>query len=329
MEIGKARYGSGKKTHKIKDGDNIYRILPPMGKLAKQGRWNQYYKVEWGYKGSDGKNKPFQDVRVVNRQTKMVEVESAAHLRREALKKQKESIVTSLRADPTNQDLREQLKQVSESIKRYNLESKYYVNAVNTQGEIGLLKLGYRAFQALKSEIDRLLQQGVDPLSVDNGRFFNFYRSGRGLDTTYTVTVYKENVEVNGEVYQKDKVHKMDEAFISRLENEAFELSGMYPTVTAAQVEKMVKEGAPAVDQILGKANVSEDLSDDDSEEDSGSSSSTTTTQASSAPAVEEKKEASTPPVEQKQSSPAQPAQSQSDVGAMSDEEFLNFIEQQ
>ena len=50
MKIGKPKYGNGKKIFKIKDGDNVYRILPPLGKLADAGKWSVYQKVEWGYK---------------------------------------------------------------------------------------------------------------------------------------------------------------------------------------------------------------------------------------------------------------------------------------
>lgn len=267
MELGKANYGTGKKVFKIQDGDNMFRILPPMGKLARSGKWSQYYRVEWGYKNSAGKNRPFQDVRVVSYETKMVEVESAAHLRREALKTKSTELVAALRKDPTNSALKQQYRDTVEAIKLFNLDSKYYLNAIDLNGQIGLLKIGSRAFKALKVEIDKLRKQGVDPLSVDNGRFFNFNRSnatGNFQDTAYQVTVYQENVSVGGETYRKDKVHKLDESIISRLSDEAYELSGMYPSVTAAQVERMVKEGASAVDEILGSGNFRVEASEDD-----------------------------------------------------------------
>lgn len=258
MELGKAKYGSGKKVFKIQDGDNVFRILPPMGKLARSGKWNQYYRVEWGYKNSAGRNRPFQDVRVVNYETKMVEVESAAHLRREALKAKLAELVGSLRKDPNNSTLKQQYMDTKEAVKRFNLDSKYYMNVIDLNGQIGLLKVGSRAFKALRVEIDKLRKQGIDPLSVENGRFFNFNRSnatGNFQDTAYQVTPYKERVTVNGETYEKDKVHKLDESIISRLSDEAFELSGMYPEVTAAQVEAMVKGGPAAVDQVLGSGD--------------------------------------------------------------------------
>lgn len=268
MELGKAKYGSGKNVFKIQDGDNVYRILPPMGKLAKAGKWHQYYRVEWGFKNSAGRNRPFQDVRKVNFQNKMVEVESAAHLQREALIAQKTALVAKLRANPTDTALLNQVKEVTESIKRFNLDAKYYMNAIDLSGKIGLLKLGSRAFKALKAEIDKLRKTGVDPLSVENGRFFNFNRTndtGNFQDTAYQVTVYQENVQINGKTYREDKTHVLDQSIIDRLSDEAYELSGMYPEVTPAQVERMVKEGTPAVDAILGSGN-EQGQADDDGE---------------------------------------------------------------
>lgn len=289
MELGKAKYGSGKHVFKIVDGDNVFRILPPMGKLAKAGKWNQYYRVEWGFKTSQGRNRPFQDVRQVNFQTKMVEVESEAHLNRERLVAQKTELVAALRKNPTDTGLKQQVQEVTEDIKRYNLDAKYYMNAMDLTGKIGLLKLGSRAFKALKAEIETLRKSGVDPLSIDNGRFFNFRRTnetGNFQDTAYQVTVYKENVVKDGETFQKDKKQVIDQGIIDRLSDEAYELSGMYPEVTAAQVKRMVLEGSTAVDDILGSENQS--AASDDS--DDGASESTT--QAAPAAKVETKKEA-------------------------------------
>lgn len=286
MELGKAKYGSGKHVFKIQDGDNVFRIFPAMGKLAKSGKWNMYYRVEWGYKNSEGRNRPFQDVRKVNFKTQMVEVESAAHLRREALKARKTELVAILKADPKNAQALQEAKEVTEDIKRYNLDAKYYLNAIDLNGKIGLLKIGSRAFKALKAEIEKLRKQGVDPLSVEDGRFFNFNRSnesGNFQDTAYQVTVYKENVQVGNETYQKDKKHVIDQAIIDRLDDEAYELSGMYPEVTAAQVERMVNEGAPAVDEILGSGdNQAPDDEGEGQEESSGDQSTSTQSAATS-----------------------------------------------
>ena len=48
MKIGKASYsGNTKENFRIKDGDNIYRPLPPMGNLADAGKWSVYGAVSY------------------------------------------------------------------------------------------------------------------------------------------------------------------------------------------------------------------------------------------------------------------------------------------
>lgn len=259
MKLGKANYGTQKKIFKIEDGDNVYRILPPMGELAESGTWAKYYAVCWGYKNSQGKNKPFVDPSEKNRANGQMEQMSAALERRTQLeiqqKKMKEAGAT-----------KEQMEKMSEILQQFNIDKKYYVNAVDLKGQIGLLKIGYKAYKQLmgdknkgeKGLIDKLMDKGIDPISsLDNGRYFNIQRQGRGRDTQYTVSVYQENVEVNGQIYQQEKVSKIDQNIINRLEKEAFNLATLYPTPSLAEVSRIVKEGPTAVDAILGDSNQS------------------------------------------------------------------------
>jgi hypothetical protein len=92
MKLGKPKYEQSNKNYfAFKKDQNtfILRVLPPMGELADAGKWSVYHRVEFGYKTSDGKLKPFLSPRVVNFNG-MVEVESEAHKRREGLKAQAE-----------------------------------------------------------------------------------------------------------------------------------------------------------------------------------------------------------------------------------------------
>jgi len=267
MEVGKAKYGNKKNSFKVKDGDNVYRILPALGDLAKKGKWSMYYSVEWGYKDTQNRNKPFQNCRVVNRETKMVEVESAAHLYREKLKQDKEKVIELFKQGKAT---REQVQEFNDLCLRYNCENKHYLNVVDLNGRIGLLKIGHKAKLALDATIKALRQQGVDPLAIENGLYFNFHRSqpeNRSFrDIVVQVSVYKENVVVNGKVYEQNKTHTMDNAFISRLDDEAWELDKLYPAPTAEQVARMVKEGAVAVTQILGYNKVEEPVEENEEE---------------------------------------------------------------
>jgi hypothetical protein len=117
----------------------------------------------------------------------------------------------------------------------------------------------------------RLRQEGVDPLSVDNGRFFVFKRTGDGFDTQYSVSVYKQNIEVPGlGTVQKDLVHVLSADTISKLgtvdpqtgavtfDRDGHEITALYARPTAEQVARMVAEGPSAVQEILGR-NQAED----------------------------------------------------------------------
>ena len=307
MEIGNANYDKKSKTNigKIKDGDHIFRILPPLGTFAKDGKWFTYKAVEWGYKDTKGNNRPFQDVRKVNFKTKMVEVESAAHLKREQIAKQYDQALAMFKSGQLTKDDMEKVKSVKQ---QFNLEKKYYVNAINQKGELILQKIGYKAMKALEVEIKKLRDQGIDPLSVDNGRFFNIFRSGDGFDTSFSVSVVSENINVpDVGIVQKQIKHVLDESILKRLATEAKDLSEldkMYPIVTAAQVERIVTGGPAGVDEVLGvrEENGAQAVGDDGAEDEAPAQSA-----AASTPAPESKAEqkAETPAPEAKKEEPA------------------------
>jgi len=319
MKIGKVNdegKGSSKKRFKIVDGDNIYRILPPLGSLADQGRWSQYWSVVWGYKNSQGQKVPFSDCRKTNYRTKMVEIESAAYLKAEKLKaallSMKESEKRGEAVDP------KALKRMEDLVQEFNIDNKHYVNAVNLQGEIGLLKIGAKAKQLIEEERKKQIAKGVDPFSIDNGRYFNIFRSGRGFNTVYQVTIYKEQRQMeNGEIAEFAKVHKMDDAFISRLDSEAYDLGTLYMRPTVEQVEAIVNGADP--DEVLGINRGQTDNSRVETEE---------MEEEYVAPVVKEEAKVEIKPVVKAEApKPAKveekPAASGTSMASLSDEEFL------
>lgn len=276
MKIGKAKYGfTQKKYWKMKDGEVTFRILPPIGELADDGRWSMYYKVHYGYKNSKDKLRPFQSSLVKNNKTKMVEVPDAALERIEKLKAQLKTA-----QDEKNGPMVERLMKLVGPKGQFNLDSNHYMNVMDTQGNIGVLKLRHRAKQALDSEITALRKAGIDPLSVDNGRFFVFRREGSALDTTFKVSVLKEKLRVEGvgEV-ERDIVHKLDNETISRLGDEAVELHKLYKKPTSEEIQRIVTEGARAVDEILDAKTDSGDSGSDDGDDYDSDEETTSTTE--------------------------------------------------
>lgn len=336
MKIGKPKYGNSRKKReyfKLKDGESTFRILPPMGDLADKGIWSMYYAVHFGYKDSEGRLRPFVSPLVKNNKTKMIEVPDAAldHLNKmkaayEEAKRNGDSATVDRLArmvggkDSEGKYVRGQ----------YSLDKNHYMNVIDKHGNIGLLQVRYSAKKALDSEINALKEKGIDPLSIDDGRFFTFRRSGTGLDTSYKVSVAKESLQVEGVgTVERDIVHKLDDSIISRLKDEAVELDKLYKKPTAEEVARIVNEGPKAVDEILGSKSsnsdqeISKELAQEVSQEVSVSSGGSSNTLAKADPAVVQETKAVT------QEAPKAEAQAQTEaekIAQMSDEEFMKSL---
>lgn len=339
MKIGKAKFGfTQKKYFKLKDGESTFRILPPLGDLADEGRWSMFYKVHYGYKNTSGKLRVFQSSLVTNRKTKMVEVPDAADQRIKDLRAKLEEAKAS-----GNKAVVERLgKLVSGAKPMYNVDSNHYLNVIDTQGNIGVLKIRHRAKVALDVQIKKLREKGTDPLSVDNGRFFIFTRSGAGIDTSFAVEVKQEKLQVDGvgEV-SRETVHKLSDELISRLSAEAAELGKLFKALSAEDIERIVKSSdlltgqSPVIDELFDAkpdsatvADTSDEEYPDEEEETPAAAASATTATVSQPvavvePKVEVKEAKSTPKVE----SVAPATTTAQAMADMSEEDFLKFID--
>lgn len=268
--FGTNNYGGNftkRNRYKLKDGDNVYRILPAMGDLAGEGHWSAYYTVVFGFKTSDGKHRPFQSPEVYNRKTKEIDVQCDATNLINKLKGQLKDA-----KDAGNKELAGQLAKLVGDypiMGVYSLNRDHYMNVVDRQGNVGQLELGHKAKLALQAEIDRIIkEEKFDPLSPDNGRFFNIRRTGKGLDTGHQVTVVQEIIDHGGKKAKVDLVHVVDDALLARLlvqkngkwvYKEAANLHALYPFPTAEEVALIVKTAdiltgkSAGVDQVLGK----------------------------------------------------------------------------
>jgi hypothetical protein len=274
IRIGKARFGGNnfqRKYFKLKDGEQAYRILPPLGGLADSGRWSMFYNVHYGYKTTDGKQKPFLSPEVRNRTSKAIEVQDAAKERIETLKIKWEEAKKS-----GNEAVFKKLNDLVGPTGMYNLDNNHYMNVVDAQGNVGVLKLRHKAKLALETEIKKLNAKNIDPLGVEDGRYFVFTRSGMGRDTTFSVSVLKEKLNVAGvgEV-ERDVIHKLDDDLIKRLAAEAGELDKLFKRLTAEEVKKVVETSdlmtgvSPYMDELFRKANPNQTPVEEPSDEDS------------------------------------------------------------
>lgn len=355
MQVGEPRYDNERKSKNyfnLEKGDNVFRILPPLGNLAQAGHWSKYWSIHWGYKDTKGKNRPFQSPEIKNHNTKMIEVVDAAKVRVDAMSARRDQLSRELKAAVDSRNvaetkrLNDELNQLKELLKQYRLEKRYFLNAMTLDGKIGLLKIPHKAKVALDEEIKKLRSKGVNPLGVNDGRFFVFSNVGMGTDTTYSVRVYEETIDVAGiGQVKKEMAHSLSNDVLTRLSTEAFELDKVYVKPSAAQVQSMVDNPSPEnieaimdslrVKNTRGESSVEEesDVEDDVPElamttaqpmttaspQSLGASANVTVTAMSSETATV----AQAPTPSKTVSTASQPAP---DFGAMSNEEFLKMI---
>jgi hypothetical protein len=318
MKIGSAKYGGEykKKTFaKLKEGEAMYRILPPLGDLADKGVWSVYWNVHYGYTNSAGKLRTFASPLVKNSKTKMIEVPDAAL---ERIQKGKAQLEEAKKAG--NAELASRLTVLFSGPKpKFNMDSNHYMNAVDASGNIVILQLRHTAKKLLDIEIKALRDKGIDPLAVDTGRYFTFRRTGMGLDTEFKVSVAQETINLPGtnEEVKRDIKHTLTQELIARLEAEAGDLDSLYKTPSAAEVAQIVAEGAPAVDRILDAKGAS---AGDEVDADEA------TTPAAQAKPAAATQSVVRPPVSAPVAAAAPKAAAPTPVSNMSDEEFLKSI---
>lgn len=282
IQIGTPNYNQANNNTKVKknyfklvNGDNFYRILPPCFELAEAGTWSKYYSIHFGYKSSPNEkglsmHKPFvcplrknrngQVVSSCAEHDKINEAKATVDSKREELQskgKSKEEIQTAL--EPLTDFLTE-----------HNADNKYYVNAKSSDGSIGLLKLPYRAYKDLEETIKTVRDRyKIDPIAADGGVWFNIKRSGTKFnEIAYKVEIQMVMVDTPMGKAEVLKDAKLTSADFENMEIYAFDLSNMYPVLTAEQVKMLVDTmGDPeVVDQIFSQPEKSSSKEESKSE---------------------------------------------------------------
>jgi hypothetical protein len=336
-KIGKAKYGGEfvqRKYFKLKDGESTFRILPPLGDLAESGKWSMFYRVHYGYRSTDNKLKPFVSPEVKNRKTGMVEVPDAAIERIENLKA---AYAAAREANDTKR-----MESLKELLENYNLDKNHYMNVIDEQGNIGVLKIRHRAKLALDAAIKRLRDQDIDPLSVDNGRYFIFRRSGTGPETIFQVDVKSERKKVEGlGMVNVEIVHTLTDDLIERLGKEAAELDKLFKHLSSEEVAAIVKASdlktgiSPVIDELFNvkknATNSTESEDDSDYEEESSeeteiSASKSDSSASTSSSKTAEPAKASTPKAKSLSTPPPSAKTTAQQVSEMSDEDFLKSL---
>lgn len=210
---GKPKYGGNtfKKTGKPEEGDNFFRILPPMHSCAETGKWAVYETTHWGFFGvnPDPKGKPqarpFRCIEDVDFRTKLVRQECPACTEYNEQAAFAEKQLAELKAAGTSDDeIETQMASINGWLKDRRPERRWYINAMYPDGTFGDYKLNHKFH---KKGLDALIakyqeEEGKDPLDLQDGIWFNISRVGKGIGAVDTVKFgYDiEEVEIKGKM---------------------------------------------------------------------------------------------------------------------------------
>lgn len=273
MKFGSAKYDNKKSnnTHRIKEGDNKFRPLPPMLSLAEEGRWSLYAGTHYGYSGIDRtdpsktKQRPFRCIQEKNFRNNMVTQECGAcdvyDAEKVRIEQAEEELTVSLRKEGKTDEEIEEIVQTSLGadkawLKAHNVDRKHHINAMSEDGkEFFQVAISHRTKKQMDEAFTRLREEEeIDPLDINEGVIVNIRRTGRKLAVVDTVEFVTEKIAGGG---RKIVIRPLTEEEQDRALAECRDLTTCGGTVlTAEQIQALTEtNGDPkAVDAVFSGA---------------------------------------------------------------------------
>lgn len=249
------------KRFKVKDGNNVFRILPPFGDSS-NGYVFKKWQVIWGLKDPDSNRmRPFASSMASEKRCPITEYVNS-------LKKKAEQIKAQMQASgEDDESIKNRLQSLNQLISDLSPKTIYIYNAVDKSGDVGLLELKSTAHKKMKDAMAQYISDyQQDPTSLnseddDSGVWFNVKRSGMGRDTEYDVEKcqHKTKKATGGYSYDDDR-SALPEAIVSNFENLAYDLSSVYQSKTYEDLEKILQVNLPELIEGCPDADLDADL---------------------------------------------------------------------
>lgn len=234
---------SGMKTKKVeKDKSNVYRILPPQGKLKDRMELGQYWVIHYGFaKSKTGKNIPIACVekfrwgddkkKVITQRCPMCDYHKAVQTAFDSVK------------DKGDAPSQAQALALNTKLEDLSVDKKYYTNALSLEGTVEIFKIGYKHMKALEAELKNIKKKyGVIATSLSDGLYLDFSKSGTGRDTVFTVTPYQITERKPDGSFSSTLVSsRLTDADIERVSKDVKELTTLFKEFSAEDIALVVK----------------------------------------------------------------------------------------
>jgi len=234
------------KRHKVKDGHNVFRILPPFGESS-NGYAYRKWQIVWGLTDPEsGRMRPFASSLTSEKRCPVTEYV-------QALKKKADQLRSQLQATGETEDvIKERLSTLNKLVTDLTPKTVYIYNAADKSGEVGLLELKSTAHKKMKAEMIQYIQDyNQDPTSLnsdetDSGVWFDVVRTGEGRDTEYDVKKYQNKVKKAGGGFSfEDDRSALPDSIVENYENMAYDLSSVYQIKTYEELKQILEANMP------------------------------------------------------------------------------------
>lgn len=247
------------KRHKVKDGSNVYRILPPFGESS-NGYPYRKWQIIWGLIDPESSRaRPFASSMTSEKKCPVTEYVAQLKVKAESLKSQLAA------AGVSEEDQKARLGALQKLISDLNPKTVYIYNAADKSGDVGLLELKSTAQKKMKAEMSQYIQDyNQDPTSLqsddtDSGLWFNITRAGLGRDTEYDVKKMqiKTKNPTTGKISFEDDRSPLPDAVVENYANLAYDLGSVYQVKSYDELAEVLEANMASLIELCPDADLS------------------------------------------------------------------------
>ncbi len=232
------------KRHKIQDGNNVVRVLPPFGELESHNNWPfRKWSYCWLVDPETNRRKPFASPYSFGGDACPI------HEYSKALALQLDTIADQMKANGSTKDEIGAVVGAARNEQwKLKLQHGFFYNACDKSGDVGILELKATAHKALKSKMSQYIKDyGQDPTSLesaddDSGVWFNITKTGKMKDTEYGAQ-FNETMEKDGSgrMVRIDDRSPLNDAVVERYHDDlGYDIYNLYKEISYDELKAIV-----------------------------------------------------------------------------------------
>lgn len=231
-------------NHKLKIGDNVFRILPPFGPKA-AGRLMAEWYLHWGFKDANGRPKPLVCTKKYEGYCPICAEANELYNRKQEIVKEYMDDKGKIQFSQLPPDVKTEYNRINDNWKDIRSQRSYYYNAMDTSGRIGVLRLPKLGAQALNDKIEFAIDRlNINPVSLEKGCLFIVRKVKTGSmdwDIKYEADIFKEiEKDENGQTIERTATSAVPANVIENYTNLAIDVHELYTIRPSTDIKKIM-----------------------------------------------------------------------------------------